>query len=83
MFQNISKEVNEGKNNFINLKSLKVICGDIFKYQNIIIYILAFLVSGVSIKGEIAPFGLAILAACLGTTVPIIGVFVTSIISAR
>lgn len=82
MFQNISKEVNEGKNNFINLKSLKVICGDIFKYQNIIIYILAFLVSGVSIKGEIAPFGLAILAACLGTTVPIIGVFVTSIISA-
>ena len=81
MFQNISKEVNEEKNNYINLKSLKVICKDIFKYQNIIIYILAFLVSGVSIKGELAPFGLAILAACLGTTVPVIGVFVTSIIS--
>lgn len=82
MFQNISKEVNEEKNNFINLKSLKVICKDIFRYQNIIIYILAFLVSGVSIKGEVAPFGLAILAACLGTTVPVIGVFVLSMISA-
>lgn len=81
MFQNVSDQVNQEKNNEIDFKKIKLICKDIFKYQNIIIYILAFLVSGVSLKGQVAPFGLAILAACLGTTVPIIAVFVISMIS--
>ena len=81
MFQNVSEQVNEQKNNEINLKQIKLICKDIFKYQNIIIYILAFLVSGVSLKGQAIPFGLAILAASLGTGVPIIAVFIVSLIS--
>lgn len=81
MFQNVSEQVNEQKNNEINLKQIKLICKDIFKYQNIIIYILAFLVSSVSLKGQAIPFGVAILAACLGTTVPMAVVFVVSIIS--
>ena len=37
--------------------------------------------SGVSLKGQAVPFGLAILAACLGTGVPIIAVFLISLIS--
>lgn len=81
MFQNVSERVNEERNNEIDFKKIKLICKDIFKYQNVIIYVLAFLVSGVSLKGQVVPFGLAILAACLGTTVPIIAVFAVSIIS--
>ena len=81
MFQKVSEQENEQKNNIFDIQKFKAICSEIFRYQNIIIYILAFLVSGVSIKGEVLPFGLAILAACLGTTVPIIAVFIVSIIS--
>lgn len=81
MFQNISEQINEEKNNEIDFNKIKLICKEVFKYQNIIIYILAFLVSGVSLKGQAIPFGLAILAACLGTGVPIIAVFIVSLIS--
>ena len=52
----------------------------IFKYQNIIIYILTFLMSTLSVKGEFAPFGLAMVAACVGETIPVFGVFVVALI---
>jgi stage II sporulation protein E len=54
---------------------------EMFKFHNCIIYILTFLVSIVQIKNEILPFGLAILAACMGSTVPIFMVYLTSFIS--
>ena len=69
MFQNIAdmdaQEENIKENNTIyRLKN-------IFRYQNIIIYILTFLMSTLSIKGNIVPFGLAMVAACVGETVPL------------
>ena len=80
MFQNISDDANdigkEYQENQINLM-LK----EIFKFHNCIIYILTFLVSAASIKNEIIPFGLAILAACLGSTVPIFMVYIVSFIA--
>ena len=62
-------------------KVCKSICKIIFKAQNIIIYVLTFLISMVSIKNEVLPFGLAIIAACLGTEIPIAVVFGLSSIS--
>lgn len=53
---------------------------EIFKYQNIIIYILTFLVSTLSIKGQIMPFGLAMVAACVGESVPLIGSIVAFLV---
>lgn len=76
MFQS-SKEA-RGTNENINIKNLTK---EIFKIQNIVIYILSFLISMVSIKNEVLPFGLAIIAACLGTEIPIAMVFVFSGIS--
>ncbi len=78
MFQNIAdmdaQEENIKENNTIyRLKN-------IFRYQHIIIYILTFLMSTLSIKGNIVPFGLAMVAACVGETVPLIGVYLTAII---
>ena len=78
MFQNIAdmdaQEENLKTNNTIyRLKQ-------IFRYQNIIIYILTFLMATLSIKGEIVPFGLAMVAACVGETGPLIGVYLSAII---
>ncbi len=76
MFQNNSeaKDTNENFN-------IKNITKEIFKIQNIIIYILTFFISMVSIKNEVLPFGLAIISACLGTEIPIAMVFLLSSIS--
>lgn len=76
MFQS-SREA-RGTNENINLQ---YITKEIFKTQNIVIYILTFLISRVSIRNEVLPFGLAIIAACLGTEIPIAMVFLLSSIS--
>ncbi len=80
MFQNIAdtgvcEELKEEKNSSINYR-LK----QIFKFQNIIIYVLTLLMSTLSVKNEIMPFGLAMVASCVGESIPIIGVFIMAII---
>ena len=80
MFQNIAdmgfqEELEEEKNSNIKYR-LK----QIFKIQNIIIYILTVLMSTLSVKNEIMPFGLAMVAACVGESIPIAGVFIMAII---
>ena len=80
MFQNIAdtgacEELKEEKDSSVNYR-LK----QIFKFQNIIIYVLTLLMSTLSVKNEIMPFGLAMVASCVGESIPIIGVFVMAII---
>ena len=75
MFQNITQNCSQDgkiKNN-IDFKS---ICKELFRYQNIIIYILTFFMSMLSIKNENSPFGLAMVAACIGETIPVVVVFI-------
>lgn len=79
MFQNVSNSRIDMQSD--NDKNFKIILKELFTLHNIIIYILTFLVSMVSIKNEIIPFGLAILAACMGGTVPIFMVYIISFIS--
>ena len=79
MFQNVSNsriDINKEDN-----KKVSLILKELFTVHNLVIYILTFLVSMVSIKNEIIPFGLAILAACMGGTVPIFMVYIVSFIS--
>lgn len=80
MFQNIADMDNHSEELEKNSSNVMYRLKEIFKYQNIIIYVLTFLMSTLSVKGEFAPFGLAMMAACVGETVPIIGVFVVAII---
>lgn len=75
MYQTITEELGEDK----RLRN-KLILKEIFKFQNVIIYILSFLVSTISIRNGIAPFSIAILAACVGNSIPLVGVFISIII---
>lgn len=80
MFQNYAEMRNH--NEEVREKSSEILyrLKEIFRYQNVIIYVLTFLMSMLSIKGEIMPFGLAMVAACIGETVPVIGVFISAIL---
>ena len=80
MFQNVADAESYNKEKDYNLSNVVYRLKEIFKYQNIIIYFLTFLMSTLSVKGEFSPFGLAMMAACVGESVPIIGVFVVAII---
>lgn len=75
MFQNVTEEVDIEESNGIDIIP---ILKEIFKPQNIVIYILTFLMSTLSIRNEIVPFGLAMVAAALSGTVPVIAVFVSA-----
>lgn len=79
MFQNVSS--NRVSSSIKEENKINLVLKELFKPHNCIIYILTFLVSMVSIKREIIPFGLAILAACMGGTVPIFMVYIVSFIS--
>ena len=82
MFQNIAEEVMQDKED-VNQKSFKISgkVQKIFKIQNIIVYILSFLISTVRIDDGINPFGMAIFAAACGSTVPAGAVLAASMTS--
>ena len=83
MFQNITSNTND---EILNEESgLKKFFKDNFKIQNIIIYILSFMMSMVggqdgSIFSQIAPFGLAMFAACVGSGIPVAIVAITTLV---
>lgn len=81
MFQNIAEETmqNERENIKINSKWVKIL-KELFKVQNVIIYILTFLISMITVKDTYIPLGIAMVAACLGSTVPIFLVYICSLI---
>lgn len=79
MFQNIA-DMEDAERKDSASSSIQYRLKEIFKYQNFIIYILTLLMATLSIKGEIVPFGLAMVAACLGEGVPLIMVFISAII---
>ncbi len=80
MFQNIADMGSEQESINNKTSNIKYRLKEIFKYQNVIIYILTLLLSTLTIKNQIMPFGLAMVAACVGETVPIIGVFIMALI---
>ena len=83
MFQNISEEIeeNEIENNIENKKGrTKYVLKNILKPQNIVLYLIAGLISTLPIMNGLAPFGLAIFAACCSTGVAAFPVFIVCII---
>jgi len=76
MFQNISgsyQDDTEYDDIEFNKKQnkLRIIIKKFFTKQNVALYILSFMVSTVNFGQGIAPFGLAILAACCSNSIPI------------
>lgn len=78
MFQNVTERIGE---DYLRESKIKLVLKEMLKRENIIICILTFLVSSISINTEIIPFGLAILAACMGSTVPVFIVAIVAMIS--
>ena len=73
MFQTI-------KNIFNRENKINLILREMFKFQNIIIYVISLLISMVEIKGGKLPFAPIMVAACVGESVPVLLVYVLSLI---
>ena len=84
MLQNISKELGYEENS-LNRESKKefyAVSKKIFTKQNITIYLLTILISMVGLGEDtlIAPFGIALTAACISVGMPLAMVYVSSLI---
>lgn len=89
MFQNISKESEQEFNEEIKVnkkEEVKEIFKKLFTKQNIILYIITFMVSMVNISSDnvmfsITPFGIAIIVAALSSNMPVGIMYAISLIS--
>lgn len=85
MFQNIAQE-EKFEENIITEKEqnekldIKALTKKLFTKQNIMVYIISFMLSTVSTVSGIAPFGLAIFAATLANGLPAGIVFIFTLI---
>lgn len=68
MFQNITDKIQEEKN--IKQNNKKIELKHLLNINDIVIYILSFLISTVSFNSKFAPFGLAIFAAACSNKIP-------------
>ena len=67
MFQNITDNQEQSQQNYIRQIQIK----NLFKINDIVLYVIAFLISMVGIDEELAPFGLAIFAATWSNRIPV------------
>ena len=82
MFQNINEntidareyEREEKKKKKINMFS------NVFSVRNIPIYIISLMISMVGINEEFSPFGISIVAAGLGNSIPILGILISGLV---
>ena len=82
MIQNISKEYANSEQE-VQKANYQEIIARLFSLQNIAVYILTFMISMVSLGNNldvIAPFGLALMAASVSNGIPIIMVYLSSLI---
>ena len=80
MFQNVTNNVAQEDDDEIRENRINLLLKELFSPKNWLIYILTFLLSMIKIKTGVLPFGLAIVGACLGSTIPIFMVYIISII---
>ena len=82
MFQNLSEDTidlnnkNEVKN---DQKNKFNILGNVFAKDNIVIYLVAFMLSFVSLGEEFSIFSISLLGACLAFSIPALGIVVISL----
>lgn len=79
MFQNINEstiniESNKKEKKKINLFS------NVFSITYLPIYVISFMISMVGLGGEVSPFSISILGACLSGSTPILGIVITGLL---
>ena len=80
MFQNINDSTIDSQNykESKNEKKKIELFANVLQIKNIPIYIIAFMISMVGITGDISPFSISILGACIVNSIPLLGVVLLS-----
>ena len=76
MFQNIKEGQAGGKHKGAG------VFANVFSIENIPLYIISFMISmvGVGTGGQVSPFGISMMAACMGSSVPILGIVLAGMV---
>ena len=81
MFQNINEEYIKQNTIAREKKSKKInIFSNVFSLQYVFLYIVSFMISMVGINGQVSPFSISMMSACMGNSIPILGIIITGCI---
>lgn len=81
MFQNINEDtIDLNKNNARDNKEKINIFTNVFNKKYIILYLVSFMLSLVSLNGEFSIFSISILGACLSFSIPALGIVLVSLV---
>ena len=80
MFQNLNESTIDLKNMEEEEKEKLNIFSKVFSKENTVIYIVAFMLSFVSLGGEFSIFSVSLLGACLAFSIPALGILVISLL---
>lgn len=82
MFQNINESTIDNQNYKEDKKEKKKtdIFANVFSIKNIPIYAISLMISMVGITGELSPFSISMLGACISNSVPLLGIVAFAII---
>lgn len=75
MFQNIN---NKEEDNVYEVNEKKIELKNLFTINDIVLYVITFMMSMVSFNGELFPFGLAMFAASCSNRIPSAIVYITA-----
>ena len=82
MFQNIDENIADAgfvQNEEKGRKKVNIF-SNVFSVQYLLIYVVSFMISMVGLNEGFAPFGISMIAAALGNSIPVLGVLITGII---
>lgn len=82
MFQNINESTIDNQNYKEDKKEKKKtdIFANVFSIKNIPIYAISLMISMVGITGELSPFSISMLGACISNSVPLLGIVTFAIV---
>ena len=81
MFQNINEDtIDYDSKNTSENKSKVNIFANVFTKDNIVLYLVSFMLSFVGLGGEFSIFSISMLAACISAGIPVLGIIVFSLI---
>ena len=81
MFQNINENTINIKNKNIGDDKEKInVLSNIFSKNNVLLYIVSFMLSLVGLNGEFSIFSVSMLGACFASGIPALGIIAISLI---
>ena len=81
MFQNINEDTVDYDSKITSENKSKVnIFANVFTKDNIVLYLISFMLSFVGLGGEFSIFSISILAACISAGIPVLGIIAVSLI---